>query len=274
MKPLISPAIIFALTLSGIYLGTLLRRTLPRHHRNEGAREVVRLGVGLIATITALVLGLLITSAHAQAGTEEPFGLSTIAVAETAIAATWKELLVEIKNDLAIVAKCREQSQSCSSPAAVKFMTIAKEGDRYEGLARIGHLNRAANFAIRALDSAHADDEWRSPLAILSRSSGDCKHHALLKYAMLREIGISPDALKIIVVGVRSTHQLHAILAVRAEKGRWLVLDNRTLVLVESSMVLGHYDPLYELDQNGVREFAMPSRSPQVAQSLRATQTR
>ena len=91
---------------------------------------------------------------------------------------------------------------------------------------------------------------------------------------MLREIGVSPDALKIIVVEVRSTHQLHAILAVRAEKGGWLVLDNRSLVLVESSMALNYYDPLYELDQNGVREFALPSRPPQVAQSLRATQTR
>jgi predicted transglutaminase-like cysteine proteinase len=89
-------------------------------------------------------------------------------------------------------------------------------------------------------NSSHADNEWRSPLAILSRGIGDCKHHALLKYAMLREIGVSPDALKIIVVEVRSTHQLHAILAVRAEKGGWLVIDNRTLVLVESSMALNY----------------------------------
>ena len=78
---------------------------------------------------------------------------------------------------------------------------------------------------------------------------------------MLREIGVSPDAIKIIVVEVRSTRQLHAILAVRVEKGCWLVLDDRTLVLVESSMALDHYDPLYELDQNGVRQFALPSRS-------------
>ena len=33
---------------------------LPRHHLNEHAKDVVRLGVGLIATIAALVLGLLI----------------------------------------------------------------------------------------------------------------------------------------------------------------------------------------------------------------------
>ena len=181
-----------------------------------------------------------------------PLELSTVPAAETAMAATWKELLVEINNDLSIVANCREQSELCSSPAAIEFVNITKEGERHEGLARIGHLNRAANFAIRPLDTAHADDEWRSPLAILARSSGDCKHYAVLKYAMLRELGVSPDALKILVVEVRSIQQQHAILAVRAEKGRWLLLDNHTLMLVESSMALDYYDPLYEFDQNGV----------------------
>ena len=44
-------------------------------------------------------------------------------------------------------------------------------------------------------------------------------------------------------------------------------------MLVESSMALDYYDPLYELDQNGVRKFALSARSPQLAQSLRPTQT-
>lgn len=47
------------------------------------------------------------------------------------------------------------------------------------------------------------------------------------------------------------------------------MLDNRTLMLVESrrgrpgrlSMTLDHYYPLYELNQNGDREFALPSRN-------------
>jgi hypothetical protein len=47
--------ITFAVTLGGIWLGTLLRRTLPRHHLNEHAKDMVRLGVGLIAAIAALV---------------------------------------------------------------------------------------------------------------------------------------------------------------------------------------------------------------------------
>ena len=49
--------------LAGACAGILLRRSLPDHHLNEHSKDVVRLGSGLVATITALVLGLLITSA-------------------------------------------------------------------------------------------------------------------------------------------------------------------------------------------------------------------
>lgn len=43
--------------------GALLRRRLPGHHLDEHAKDIVRLGAGLVATISALVLGLLINSA-------------------------------------------------------------------------------------------------------------------------------------------------------------------------------------------------------------------
>lgn len=54
---------IFLLVLGGILFGSLLRRTLPQHHLGKESQDVVRLGVGLVATMSALVLGLLIASA-------------------------------------------------------------------------------------------------------------------------------------------------------------------------------------------------------------------
>lgn len=52
--------------LVGAVLGVLLRRWLPDHHLNEHTRDIVRLGAGLVGTIAALVLGLLITSASSS----------------------------------------------------------------------------------------------------------------------------------------------------------------------------------------------------------------
>jgi len=62
--------VIFALTLGGIVLGGLLRTTLPQHHLSKDSQDVVRLGVGLIATIAALVLGLLIAAAKGSFDTQ------------------------------------------------------------------------------------------------------------------------------------------------------------------------------------------------------------
>src|SRR5499426_890422 len=55
--------VIFLLVLGGIVAGTALRRALPNHHLTKETQDVVRLGAGLIATIAALVLGLLIGGA-------------------------------------------------------------------------------------------------------------------------------------------------------------------------------------------------------------------
>jgi hypothetical protein len=70
MSALTLSGIIFVLTLCGIFLGTLLRRALPEHHLNSQAKDVVRLGAGLIATIAALVLGLLIAAAKGSFDTQ------------------------------------------------------------------------------------------------------------------------------------------------------------------------------------------------------------
>jgi hypothetical protein len=67
---LISSIVIFILTLGGIFLGVALRRMLPEHHLSKESQDVVRLGVGLIATIAALVLGLLIAAAKSSFDTQ------------------------------------------------------------------------------------------------------------------------------------------------------------------------------------------------------------
>ena len=62
--------IAFAVIFAGAFAGVLLRRGLPEDHLAEGAKDVVRLGTGLIATIAALVLGLLIASAKSSYDTQ------------------------------------------------------------------------------------------------------------------------------------------------------------------------------------------------------------
>ena len=55
--------IVFACVLCGTLFGMLLRRVLPEDHLNNDSKDVVKLGMGLLATMAALVLSLLIASA-------------------------------------------------------------------------------------------------------------------------------------------------------------------------------------------------------------------
>jgi hypothetical protein len=59
---LISIVIIFC-TACGTRLGMRIRKNLPEEHLSNDTRDIVKLGAGLIATLTALVLGLLVSSA-------------------------------------------------------------------------------------------------------------------------------------------------------------------------------------------------------------------
>src|SRR6478672_1570175 len=53
----------FALALVGILLGSVIQRLLPEGHLSSDSKEVVKLSMGVVATLAALVLGLLVASA-------------------------------------------------------------------------------------------------------------------------------------------------------------------------------------------------------------------
>jgi hypothetical protein len=56
-------SIVFAFLLGGTLLGIAFRGALPQHHLGADTKETVKLAMGLVATMAALVLGLLVASA-------------------------------------------------------------------------------------------------------------------------------------------------------------------------------------------------------------------
>jgi hypothetical protein len=56
----------FACVFGGSLLGIYLRGVLPPHHLSAGSKDIVRLGMGLVGTMAALVLGLLVASAKSS----------------------------------------------------------------------------------------------------------------------------------------------------------------------------------------------------------------
>lgn len=66
MSPTQIALIVFACVFAGAVGGMFLRVVLPGHHLSEDTKDVIKLGMGLIATMTALVLGLMIATAKSS----------------------------------------------------------------------------------------------------------------------------------------------------------------------------------------------------------------
>jgi predicted transglutaminase-like cysteine proteinase len=175
-------------------------------------------------------------------------------VDESEISAKWEDLQFRMRPEEKIIATCRMDINSCSQ-AARRFLEIVELGRQREGRARLGEINRAVNLRIKPASDwlQHGvDDFWSTPLTTLGMGAGDCEDYAVLKYAALRELGIAPNDMRLLIVRDRRSSN-HAVLAVR-DDNQWLILDNRTLVLAKADDVR-HYDYLVVLDHRGARPF-------------------
>lgn len=63
MNPLTTASVVLACVFASALCGLYLRPALPKEHLQEDSKDLIKLGIGLIATLAALVLGLLISSA-------------------------------------------------------------------------------------------------------------------------------------------------------------------------------------------------------------------
>jgi hypothetical protein len=59
----LTAAMVSACLFAAVWIGTRVRRFLPEHHLGPDSRDTVKLALGLVATMSALLLGLLVSSA-------------------------------------------------------------------------------------------------------------------------------------------------------------------------------------------------------------------
>jgi hypothetical protein len=70
MNNVFNAVILFGVLVAAVLLGRRVARLLPDHHLSGDSRDAVKLAMGLVATMTALLLGLLVSSAKGTYDTE------------------------------------------------------------------------------------------------------------------------------------------------------------------------------------------------------------
>jgi predicted transglutaminase-like cysteine proteinase len=172
-----------------------------------------------------------------------------------------------------ILSVCRANPDVCPA-AATRFLAVVETARGHEGRARLGEVNRAVNLAIRpASDLAQygLPDVWATPLMTFASGAGDCEDYAIAKYVALRQAGVAEDDLRLVIVHDRQTRQDHAVIAARLD-GQWLILDNRTMMLLTDAQVT-NLTPLLALDSGSGKlppaVVATPRQEPDFAVASR-----
>src|SRR5882757_270725 len=241
---------------------------------------VLAWGMACLGPAPGLAAGTLVPSESPQAtgGSDEPFGLFASTLSFGALREKWLGVERKLDDERVQLALCDGDRDRCVSPAALQFLAIVDNAKAREGRARLGEINRAINLAIRPMsDLAQYGevDVWSSPLVTFTNGTGDCEDYAIAKFVALRQAGVSPEDLRIVIMRDTIRGEDHAVAAARLD-GHWLTLDNRRMAMVEDAYVR-NYRPLFVIDQYGVMQYddapllaVVPDRdlAPSVAQNL------
>ncbi len=197
-----------------------------------------------IIAIAAFLTAIVFTPSDRLA---DPYGDETVYLPYGPLVSNWRKVLNKLTGDDELLGACVDSNTLECAPAR-QLWAIIQDAKAQQGLAVVGHINRAVNLAIKSVPSA-----WQSALDAIN-ADGDCKAYATAKYFALIEAGFAPNRVRLIIIHQNGHLEDHMVVAVWVD--RWLILDNRTLIMVPDNQT--RYTPLYVLDLQGVRGYSVP----------------
>lgn len=223
---------------------------------NTVLNRVPNAPLNAVASVDAKLTSDTVLPASATEASGQPYGLILFPAPEGTTWSKWRSVDKQMQSNAQEVADCRIDAENCSIEAArlVALSDKARLTGSREGLTLV---NSAVNDSIRYQnDFAHhgVADYWSAPIATLKDGHGDCEDYAIIKYFVLRQAGIAPANIKILLVRDVVAAQDHAVTVVRQD-GHWLVLDNRWSSIVETSDASSLL-PRYAVGEDGVKLFA------------------
>jgi predicted transglutaminase-like cysteine proteinase len=136
---------------------------------------------------------------------------------------------------------------ACASPVT----SAADLPGRLQGASRteiLRQVNARLNGVPYVTDPVNwgLDDYW-STLAQFLRRDGDCEDYAIAKYMLLKQLGVPVADMRVVIVMDQNLNIAHAILAVRAGPATY-ILDNQLTDIVTDTSIR-HYKPYYSINE-------------------------
>jgi len=169
--------IAFAFIFGGTFFGMFLRDRLPGHHLSGDTKDVVRLGTGLIGTIAALVLGLLISSANSTYETQSTQVkqlTANIALLDRTLALYGPEtgsVRNLLRQSVGTLADRIWRESGAGSGKAEPFVESASAASLYDEILKLSPRNEAQrSLQARAIDAT--TDLGKARLLLFAKAGG------------------------------------------------------------------------------------------------------
>jgi len=199
--------------------------------------------------IAFLLAGLLLCLpvagiAQGQAGDLRLFGYKEERKEGFGIFPQWVSVMRRQQSDRATPENC--PVNLCRVPEWQQLVASLRGHGLREQLVAINEFANRFRY-VSDQDNYGRSDYWAIPREFLTLG-GDCEDYAIIKYFSLRQLGVAPESLRIVVVQDSNLRVPHAVLAVYAPEGI-LILDNQIREVVLHTKI-AHYIPVFSLNEH------------------------
>jgi len=159
----------------------------------------------------------------------------------------WSDFATRQNTSLQALQACEQNPQNCSSEEVQRWAKLIETLRGQNKLRQIITVNGWFNRLPYKYDqyAYGKDDYWADTLELLVKR-GDCEDVALSKYYTLRELGFTPDELKVTMVYDTQTYADHAVLMVYINNTRYMLdLDDDT----DPYLMDMRYRPIYSFNE-------------------------
>jgi predicted transglutaminase-like cysteine proteinase len=199
-------------------------------------------------TALAALAALLALAPSAAAKAPPLFGTSEFRAESLDALPKWQRVLCQIEREQSTYQACARGSKICPSRAAVAWQSVIRSQIGRPSIEQLQAVNRFLNdWRYKSDDHNYGRrDYWATPLEFL-RNSGDCEDYAIAKYVSLRQLGFTPEQLRMVVVRDVLRDLAHAVLAVYLDDEVY-ILDNLTNAVLPQDRI-SHYVPYYSINE-------------------------
>ncbi|MFA7276902.1 MAG: transglutaminase-like cysteine peptidase [Pseudobdellovibrionaceae bacterium] len=185
---------------------------------------------------------VMLASASAQAGSvykANLFGTQEQASRDLSAFTKWSAMFERFQHDAESSSSTRVLANWKENLEALRGLPLDVMARRVNDLMnRVRYIGDNRNWG--------KSDYWETPVEFMTRG-GDCEDFAIAKYASLRALGVSDNAMRIAIVKDMQKGIPHAILIVYTEDGP-MVLDNQIKTMTAAEDI-HHYKPIFSINR-------------------------